>query len=673
MSPAEVGGRTVDRARQLLWARRQVAPGQALPRVAGLKPDREFPTPLSSGVRELIPPEAGSGLVAAADRILKGDWPLLGVERADIACPDWFFDPVTGRRAPQSNLAFQIDHRDEKVTGNVKSVWELSRHQHLTVLAGAWWLTAEERYARAVAAQLSSWWAENPFLSGIHWTSGIESGVRLISWAWIRRLLHDWSGVTDLFEDNDQALLQIGWHQEFLATFPSRGSSANNHVVAEAAGRLVGACAFPWYAKSDVWRARAAEQLQRELLANIFPSGVNRELASDYHAFVTELALVAGVEAEAFGHPLDPATWSLLASSVDAAAALLDAHGRAPRQGDGDEGRGLVLDPPARYPWALLLGLGAAVVGPRPWWPKAEPAVCPLVVGSLLPAPLAPPALAPDRPSSRPDTFADAGIVLLRTVPGGGREIWCRCDGGPHGFLSIAAHAHADALSVEVRYGGIEVLVDPGTYCYHGESDWRSYFRSTLAHNTVEIDGVSQSVEAGPFLWSTKALTRVDRVEIDPGSTQVWSAHHSGYARLDRALQHARTVLLEPKSRELKVVDHLAGSRPHTVRLAFHLGPDVRAELVGAEARLSWLDEQGPVDATLLLPEALEWSRHHGETHPILGWYSPSFGHRISSTTLLGSGVFTGSLELATTLTFEPAGGVGNPAAFAVGGVSADA
>ena len=33
-------------------------------------------------------------------------------------------------------------------------------------------------------------------------------------------------------------------------------------------------------------------------------------------------------------------------------------------------------------------------------------------------------------------------------------EIWCRCDGGPHGFLSIAAHAHADALSVEVRYGG---------------------------------------------------------------------------------------------------------------------------------------------------------------------------------------------------------------------------
>ena len=110
--------------------------------------------------------------------------------------PDWFLDPVTGRRAPDAALAFGIDHRDETVTGNVKSVWELSRHHHLTVLAAAWWLTSDARYADVVAAQLRSWWARNPFLSGIHWTSGIELGVRLTSWVWIRRLLDDWPGVS---------------------------------------------------------------------------------------------------------------------------------------------------------------------------------------------------------------------------------------------------------------------------------------------------------------------------------------------------------------------------------------------------------------------------------------------------------------------------------------------
>ena len=46
-----------------------------------------------------------------------------------------------------------------------------------------------------VADQLRSWWRENPFLSGVHWTSGIELGIRLISLAWIRRLLDDWPGV----------------------------------------------------------------------------------------------------------------------------------------------------------------------------------------------------------------------------------------------------------------------------------------------------------------------------------------------------------------------------------------------------------------------------------------------------------------------------------------------
>ena len=131
-----------------------------------------------------------------------------------------------------------ITAREEQV-GNIKQVWELSRLQHLTVLATAWFLTHDERYARRVADHLRSWWRENPFLSGVHWTSGIELGIRLISLVWIRRLLDDWPGVADLFERDALALRQIRWHQQYLAAFPSRGSSANNHVIAEAAGQLV--------------------------------------------------------------------------------------------------------------------------------------------------------------------------------------------------------------------------------------------------------------------------------------------------------------------------------------------------------------------------------------------------------------------------------------------------
>src|SRR5215212_4110892 len=373
MSPAEVFYRSLDAVRRRMWARRQVQPSGALALPPDTLKDRGFVSLLPASARSDVDPDAAAALIRAADRVLAGTWTVLGSQRADSADPDWFYDPVTGRRAPDDRLAFRIHHRDEAETGNIKQVWELSRHHHLTVLAAAWWLTGEDRYALAVADQLRSWWRANPYLSGVHWTSGIEVGIRLLSWVWIRRLLDEWPKAADLFEHDADAVRQIEWHQEYLAAFPSHGSSANNHVLAEAVGRLAAACAFPWYSRSERWRTDAAALLERELAANTFPSGLNRELASDYHRFVLELALVAAVEADASGNPLSEQTWRRIAAMVDAAAAVVDVRGRPPRQGDGDEGRGLLVDDPDLDPWPVTLGAGAAVLGPAPWEPGVVP------------------------------------------------------------------------------------------------------------------------------------------------------------------------------------------------------------------------------------------------------------------------------------------------------------
>ena len=135
-------------------------------------------------------------------------------------------------------------------------------------------------------------------------------------------------------------------------------------MIAEAAGQLVASCAFPWFPRSDRWRRTSARLLERELLRNTFPSGINRELASDYHPFVAELGFLAAVEAEVSGHPLSPPVWRRLTAMADSAAALLDERMRPPRQGDSDEGRALLLDPPAPNSWPALLALADALVGP---------------------------------------------------------------------------------------------------------------------------------------------------------------------------------------------------------------------------------------------------------------------------------------------------------------------
>ncbi|MBF8171077.1 alginate lyase family protein [Streptomyces olivaceus] len=637
MGPREVGGRAADAVRRRRW--RSARP--LCPAVTGAR----FTAVLPAGAVAAVAPDAAKRLVAEADRLLTGHVEYFGVLRDDLADPDWWYDPKTGRRAPWG-YAFDVPYRDEEAVGDIKQIWELSRHQYLTVLAAAYAVTGDERYAERVAEHLRSWWASNAPLRGVHWTSGIELGIRLLSWVWIRRLLDGWPGAAALFEGNPVALDQIWHHQRWLAAFPSRGSSANNHAVAEAAGQFAAACAFGWFPASARWRADALRSLERHLRSNTFGSGLNRELATEYHGLVLELGLAALAEADAARVPVPATVRLVLLRMTDALAAVVDGRLRPPRQGDADDGYGLVVDGAGTDRWASLLATGGAVFGPLDWWPAVTgtDVRTPLLTALVRPYGKEGAAPAVSRPARRPAHFADAGLTVLRGPAG----IWCRCDGGPHGFLSIAAHAHADALSVEVRHDGVDVLADPGTFCYHGQPVWRRYFRSTLGHNTLELDGTDQSVSGGPFLWTRHARSRVLAVETPQEGVSRWCAEHDGYGRT----VHRRRVELAHVSRELRVVDEVRGEG-RAVRLAFHLGPAVAADLAGSRAVLTWSRDGEERSALLDLPSRLSWRAHRGESDPPLGWYSPGFGRREPATTLVGTGFTDGTERFTTVLAFD--------------------
>ncbi|MGW6359508.1 alginate lyase family protein [Streptomyces sp. NPDC055092] len=642
MGPREVGGRVGDAVRRRRWRSAR----HDCPSVTGAR----FTAVLPAGTIAGIPPDAAKRLVAEADRLMYGHVEYFGVVRDDLDDPDWWSDPKTGRRAPWG-YAFDVPYRNEDAVGDIKQIWELSRHQYLTVLAAAYAVTGNERYAERVAEHLRSWWKANPPLRGVHWISGIELGIRLLSWVWIRRLLDGWPGVGELFENNPVAVNQIWHHQRWLAAFPSRGSSANNHVIAEAAGQLAGACAFDWFPASARWRAGALKSLDQHLRSNTFGSGLNRELATEYHGLVLELGLAAVAEADAAGVPVPASTRLVLLRMADALAAVVDSRLRPPRQGDADDGHGLIVDGAGTDRWASLLATGDAVFGRLDWWPAVtgSDVRTPLLAALIRPYGKNETASAMNRPASRPGHFADAGMTILRSpAQSGPEEIWCRCDGGPHGFLSIAAHAHADALSVEVRHDGVEVLADPGTYCYHGQPEWRQYFRSTLGHNTLQLDGTDQSVSGGPFLWTRHARTRVLTADTSQQGVARWCAEHDGY----QGSVHRRRVELTAASRELQVVDEVRGSRRAEVRLAFHLGQAIAADLAGNRAVLTWTRDGEDRSAVLDLPGQLSWCAHRGETESPLGWYSAGFGRKEPTTTLVGTGFADGAEEFTSALRF---------------------
>ena len=581
MSPVEMAGRARDELTRRRWRRRQVTDAGADP--AGVPAVRPAFAALLPVAGDDVPEDARVRLKEAAEGLLGGRWPVFARERDDMApAPDWFLDPHTGRRAPDRSYCFAIDHRDTAAVGNVKYVWELSRHQHLTVLAAAYRLDGDERYAEAVATQLRSWWAANPFLSGIHWTSGIELGLRLLSWVWIRRLLDGWDGAGPLFEGNRTFLQQLHHHQEWLARLPSHGSSANNHLLAEMAGQFAAGCAFPWFPESSAWREAAATKLRRELVRQTFASGLNRELATDYHGFVLELGLAAALEGELAGHPLGDQVWDALRRMTDALAAVVDVRLRPPRQGDADDGHGLLLDGPGYDRWASLLATGAALFGPASWWPAgyggdARTALwTPLAVRPLPGGPgrrggrrCSP---TPAWPSCATPT---AGPTSSGAVPTTALTDTCRSPPTPTPTLWPSRSGWAGSTCSRTRGPTATAPTRPGAPT--SAPRWPT----TPSRSAASTSPWRPAPTSGP----ARPGRARERGGLDGGPVAEWRAAHHGYRRLRPPAVHRRSVRLDRRARQLVVEDRLDGGA-HDCRLAFHLGPDVACTLERGRAVL---------------------------------------------------------------------------------------
>jgi hypothetical protein len=648
MSASEVFARVVMTGRQQLWSR-----GVALPRG-----DRRC-LPVGRRIARIgapsLPDTASTApstrrTIEAADRLLAGHWCVFDVALDDFTEPDWFRDPLTGSRAPHDRPAFQINYRDEATVGNVKHLWEASRHNASTVLAAAWWLSRDDRYAERASAHLGSWWAANPFPQGVHWTSAYEAALRLIAWSWVRALLGEWSGCPSLFEENDAFIEQLYAHQNFVAAFHSRGSSRNNHVMTELAGIAMSAVAFPWFPQSADWADWGYRGFAEEADLQTADDGLNREHAADYHRLVLELIVAGTIAAELSDRHLPPIVYEIGTRMADGLAAMLDVRGQPPRYGDADDGHILLVDAPEADRCATVLSAAGVLFGAADWWPRAARADSTLaqLTGSVRQAP-------PERLAAAPARahFPQSGQTIMRTDLAGD-EIWLRCDHARLGYLALAAHGHADSLSIEYRIDGTPIFIDPGTYCYHGEEIWRRYFKSTLAHNTLTLDGADQAGFGGPFLWLTATRPELESLELSSDADRWhWQARHDGYRRLSQPATHHRRVELDRRTGDFEISDWLEGDVSHEVALSFHLGPTVVASLDAAAATLDCGDGRM---IFMQLPEQLSWTAQRGETAPPLGWISRRFGQREPTTTLLGRGSLEPGRVLKTNVTLRLAG-----------------
>jgi len=229
------------------------------------------------------------------------------------------------------------------------------------------------------------------------------------------------------------------------------------------------------------------------------------------------MMLLCGLIGRANGMEFPAAYWQRLERMLEFIAAMMDCGGNVPMIGDADDAVMVRFDPsPDFCPYRSLLATGAVLFGRPDFKIKA---------GCF------------DAKSSgcwgaRPQRLSQAWTLICLLCRCGGcsptaditysampfetqREVRLVADVGPLGYLSIAAHGHADALAFTLAVSGKEILIDPGTYAYHTQKKWRDYFRGTSAHNTVRVDGMDQSVIGGNFMWVHHARSVCESWESD--------------------------------------------------------------------------------------------------------------------------------------------------------------
>jgi hypothetical protein len=556
-------------------------------------------------------PDEAENIVAEADSICLHRFNLLGHKSIDYGARiDWHLDAVHQKKAPRKPW-FKVNEMNFAEVGDPKVIWELNRHQHLVTLAKAFCLTQENRFAVEAFDQWYHWRRENPYPIGINWASSLEIALRSMAWLWMSRLLASCPATPERFQNDLYAAL--GVNARHISRYLSTYSSPNTHLLGEAVGLFYIGVLCPDLAAAARYRQLGWETVLAEAENQVRPDGIHFEQSTYYHVYALDFFIHARTLATRNKIAIPAAFDRTLKNMLEVLCVLTQA-GSPPRLGDDDGGR--VFNPRRNYGEHMSDPLATgAVVFDRPDFKAAAGGLREETLWLL--GPVGANYCEEMDCTARgiaSEAFKAGGIYIMAAAEPVPQQLLI--DAGPQG-THAAGHGHADALSVQVMLDGQEWLVDPGTYSYNCDAEQRDYFRSTAAHNTLQVDGLSQAVPGGPFKWLSLPSVQVELWETGE-SFDLFAGSHSGYCRVSQPVIHRRWVF-GVKSRFWLVLDLAVGKGSHELNLFWHFAPGILPRAEHEDSIVAWKEETRGL--ALLVAENQGWSKQilQGRVSPIYG------------------------------------------------------
>lgn len=468
---------------------------------------------------------------------------------------DWHKNPLNDRRW-DARKHWTRAFRDEARVGDVKLTWEIARFPHAYHMGRAAAFYPEDRpaLAAALASQIASFIAENPYGLGVHWGSGQEIAFRCMAWLFGLSTLGGEPPLAALGPAMGRALHEAAVHIERHLDY-ARRAVYNNHLLSEAFGLLLAGTVLPGAPEAARWREKGRALLDEQADVQIYEDGAYIQQSYTYHRVAMHTYLWASAITLRQGQA-PPAPWTrAMERSLDFLYLQQNpGDGRLPNFGSNDGALPSVLsvcDYADFRPLLQALSVvtrGERLYEPGPW---DETAAWFAGSGALRSAPL--------RPRARASaSFNATGYHVLRGADPASFSV-LRCGTLRHRFSQI------DMLNLDVFWRGQNVIVDPGSYLYNGPARWHDHFVSTGAHSTVQVDGRDQMLHYRRFKNLYPARAELLAFEDAGPFAQAVGEHH-GYARHPGGCVHRRAVLFV-KDDLWVVLDQVTGEGSHHARL----------------------------------------------------------------------------------------------------------
>jgi hypothetical protein len=582
--------------------------------------DHLLEEPFQVETAELASEPVLASAVRTAELALTGRVKIFGSEVDLGESPDWLADPAgSGSAAGLKKLPAWSE--SYTATGlDIRSIWELNRLHVLVELGRAWQLTRREEFASLAVRWITGWNEQNPFGRTVNWSSALEVSLRAISLLVAVNCLRDSQSLQD--KGLRAMLARLFYlHGEYIANHTSPPSSGFNHLAGEAAGLALLGEYLPGMNPSAGWRIEGLALLRQSVQRLIFPDGGGLEGSLHYLSFVCRLAsvvtLLCGRSVQDLlgreGAERLRAAYSFMAEMTDGGRAISE-YGDSDDAwlpGTGPEGLGEHYRGTLNLLW--LLGGSNDLrheFSPDPdsvWLYGSEQVRQRLEQSERLGVdPLV--------------SFGQSGHHAARPWPGA----YLRFECGHWGDGATWAHAHADRLSFSFFLHNSPVFTDPGTGFYLSDSKMRDFLRSSRAHSTATVDGISQGKSLATFMWEREVVSNLGEAVVTTREIVLAGRLESGCtAEGGESVSHYRRLCLYRDKPRLVVEDLFQAMDPHEVEIIFTLHPSCDAALDNSRV----LIRTGSGTTLILLADkSCRVSLHRGENDPPRGWYSPGFG-----------------------------------------------